>query len=115
MGPPAGVARDRARGARRSTRPDLVRGTPDERLALFLARVERLTPDELDRLAAAEPPPIAFLATVRRFLPAEARSAFADAEAELVRRVPPERWTEVGLREGLLGVAAELVARPVPG
>jgi curved DNA-binding protein CbpA len=99
-------------GAHRSTRPDLVRGTPAERLARFLARVERLTPDELDRLAAAEPPPIAFLATVRRFLSPEARSAFAEAEAELVRRVPPERWAEVGLREGLLGVAAELVLAP---
>jgi curved DNA-binding protein CbpA len=99
-------------GTRRSTRPDLVRGEPAERLARFLARVERLTPDELDRLAAAEPPPIAFLATVRRFLPPEARSAFAAAEAELVRRVPPERWTEIGLREGLLGVAAELVLAP---
>ncbi len=99
-------------GTRRSARPDLVRGTPAERLARFLARVERLTPDELDRLSAAEPPPIAFLATVRRFLPVEARRAFADAEAELVRRVPPERWTEVGLREGLLGVAAELVLAP---
>jgi hypothetical protein len=97
---------------RRSTRPDLVRGTPAERLTRFLARVERLTPDELDRLSAAEPPPIAFLATVRRFLPAEARRAYLDAEAELVRRVPPERWTEVGLREGLLGVAAELVLAP---
>ena len=95
-------------GTRRSTRPDLVRGDPVERLARFLARVERLTPDELDRLAVAEPPPIAFLATVRRFLPPEARKAFAATELELVRRVPPERWAETGLREGLLGVAAEL-------
>ncbi len=95
-------------GSRRSTRPDLVRGDPAERLARFLARVERLTPDELDRLAAAEPPPIAFLATVRRFLPPEAKAAFAATEADLVRRVPAERWAEVGLREGLLGVAAEL-------
>jgi hypothetical protein len=95
-------------GSRRSTRPDLVRGDPVERLARFLARVERLTPDELDRLAAAEPPPIAFLATVRRFLSPEARAAFASTEADLVRLVPPDRWAEVGLREGLLGVAAEL-------
>ncbi|HEU0244129.1 MAG TPA: J domain-containing protein [Candidatus Limnocylindrales bacterium] len=102
----------RATSARPSTRPDLVRGDPAERLARFLARVERLTPDELDRLAAAEPPPIAFLATVRRFLSPEAMQAFADAEAELVRRVPPDRWAEVGLREGLLGVAAELVLAP---
>jgi len=97
----------RARPAR--PRTDLVRGDPAERLARFLARVERLTPDELDRLAAAEPPPIAFLATVQRFLTPEARSVFAAAEAALVARVPPARWAEPGLREGLLGVAAELV------
>jgi DnaJ domain len=90
-------------------RTDLVRGDAAERLARFLARVERLTPDELDRLAAADPPPIAFLATVRRFLTPEARASFAAAEAALAARVPPERWAEVGLREGLLGVAAELV------
>ena len=99
-------------GTRRSTRPDLVRGTPAERLARFLTRVSRLTPDELDRLAAAEPPPIAFLATVRRFLTDEAKASFAATEAELVRRVPADRWTEIGLREGLLGVAAELVLAP---
>ncbi len=90
-------------------RTDLVRGDPAERLARFLARVERLTPDELDRLAAADPPPIAFLATVRRFLTPEARASFAAAEAELAARVPPAWWCEAGLREGLLGVAAELV------
>ena len=101
-----------ARARRSSTRVDLVRGDPAERLARFLARVEHLTPDELDRLAAAEPPPIAFLATVRRFLGPDAKAAFADAEAELVRRVPPDRWAQVGLREGLLGVAAELVLAP---
>lgn len=95
--------------ARRTTRPDLVRGEPSERLARFLDRVERLTPDELDRLAAAEPPPIAFLATVQRFTTPDARAAYAAAERELARRVPRDRWAEVGLREALLGVAAELV------
>jgi DnaJ domain len=90
-------------------RTDLVRGDAAERLARFLARVERLTPDELDRLAAADPPPIAFLATVRRFLTPEARGSFAAAEAALAARVPSARWCEAGLREGLLGVAAELV------
>jgi hypothetical protein len=89
-----------------------MRGTPEERLARFLARVERLTVDELDRLAAAEPPPIAFLATIRRFLTPDAMASFTAVEAALVARVPPERWTEVGLREGLLGVAAELVLAP---
>ena len=64
-----------ARARRSSTRVDLVRGDPAERLARFLARVEHLTPDELDRLAAAEPPPIAFLATVRRFLGPDAHAS----------------------------------------
>ena len=99
----------RAPGARRSTRPDLVRGEPAERMARFLDRVARLTPDELDRLAAAEPPPIAFLATVRRFVTPDAAAAFEAAEAALAALVPHDRWAEVGLREGLLGVAAELV------
>jgi curved DNA-binding protein CbpA len=115
-----GPLRRQARGPREAGAPvvrprpgnprtDLVRGDPAVRLAQFLARVERLTPDELDRLAAADPPPIAFLATVRRFLTPDARTAFADAEAALVARVPPASWAEAGLREGLLGVAAELV------
>lgn len=100
----------RRRAAPRRT--DLVSGTPDQRLARFLARVERLTPDELDRLAAAEPPPIAFLATVRRFLTPEARDAFAACEAALAGRVPHDRWAGAGLREGLLSAAAEVVLAP---
>jgi hypothetical protein len=105
-------AGSRATSTRPRTRPDLMRGSPEERLTRFLARVERLTSDELDRLAAAEPPPIAFLATIRRFLTPDAMASFAVVEAALVARVPPDRWTEVGLREGLLGVAAELVLAP---
>ncbi len=100
--PPAGPPRV-------SRRPDLVRGAPAERLARFLDSVSRLTADELDRLATAEPPPIAFLATIRRFVPDAARAAFEDAEARLAARVPREQWALAGLREGLLGVAAELV------
>ena len=92
-----------------AARPSLFRGDPATVLARFLARVERLTGDELDRLAETDPPPIAFLATIRRFLAPDARAAFADAEAVLDTRVPHERWAEVGVREGLLGVAAEVV------
>jgi len=103
------TARAPAARPARAVRPDLVRGDPTERLQRFLDRVERLTPDELDRLATAEPPPIAFLATVQRFLTPDARNAYAEAERELARRVPHDRWTVIGLREGLLGVAAELV------
>jgi curved DNA-binding protein CbpA len=109
-GPPTGSVRTGAsRTTHRTARTDLFRGTPAERLARFLDRVARLSPDELDRLATAEPPPIAFLATIRRFLAPEARASFAAAEAALTARVPRERWAQVGIREGLLGVAAELV------
>jgi hypothetical protein len=104
--PPPGA---RSPQRRRSARIDLTHGEPAERLARFLDRVSRLTADEYDRMAAAEPPPIAFLATIRRFLPPEAAASFAGAEAALAARVPHARWAEVGLREGLLGVAAELV------
>jgi hypothetical protein len=110
--PPRPAGRAAAPRERRSTRPDLVRGEPAERLARFLERVSRLSPDELDRLAAAEPPPIAFLATIRRFVTPEAAAAFEAAEVAVAARVPPERWAEVGLREGLLGVSAELVLAP---
>ena len=109
---PASVAGTPPTIHRRPARPDVLRGDPAERLARFLDRVSRLTPDELDRLSAAEPPPIAFLATVRRFLTPEARLAFDAAEQALATRVPRERWAAVGLREGLLGVAAELVLAP---
>ena len=43
---------------------------PAETLARFLDRVAALEPDEIDRLACAEPAPIAFGATIARFLPA---------------------------------------------
>ena len=106
---PGRPAPRRARQPRVSRRPDLMRGDPTQRLARFLDEVSRLTPDELDRLAVAEPPPIAFLATIRRFVPAQARASFEAAERRLASRVPRERWAEVGVREGLLGVTAELV------
>jgi hypothetical protein len=102
----------RARRPAGPRRTDILSGTPEERRARFLARVERLTPDELDRLEAAEPPPIAFLATVRRFLTPEAQEAFASCEAALAARVPHDRWTEAGLREGLLSAGAEVVLAP---
>lgn len=108
--PAAPASRPAARPPRRApVRPSLFRGDPTTVLARFLARVERLTGDELDRLAESDPPPIAFLATIRRFLAPDVRAAFADAEALLATWVPHERWAEAGVREGLLGVAAEVL------
>jgi hypothetical protein len=106
---PAAPRRPRPRP---STRPDLVRGEPEIRLARFMDRLRRLTPDELDRMAAAEPPPIAFAATVRRFAPAEAAAELDAVEAELAALVPHARWVETGVRQGLVGVATEIVLGP---
>jgi hypothetical protein len=106
---PAAPRRPRPRP---STRPDLVRGEPEIRLARFMDRVRRLTPDELDRMAAAEPPPIAFAATVRRFASPDATVQLEAVESELAGLVPHERWVESGVREGLTSVATEIVYGP---
>ena len=69
-------------------------------------------PDELDRLAA----PSRRRSRSWRRSGASSRprppAAFEAAEVAVAARVPPERWAEVGLREGLLGVSAELVLAP---
>ena len=106
---PAAPRRSRSRP---STRPDLVRGEPEIRLARFMDRVRRLTPDEFDRMAAAEPPPIAFAATVRRFASPDAVAGLDAVEVELASLVPRERWVETGIREGLISVATEIVLGP---
>lgn len=106
--PRAGWTVRRPRPAPRPPRTDLHRGEPAARVAWFLDRVARLTPDELDRLAATEAPPIAFHATIRRFVPPAAAAAFAELATQVEHRVPDGRWTELPVRDGLLGVAAEL-------
>ena len=57
-------------------------------IARFLDRVAALTPTEIDRLALAEPPPIAFGATIRRFLPPEQRAALDEVETAVDGRLP---------------------------
>lgn len=83
--------------------------SPAERLEQFLDRVARLTTDELDRLSLAEPPPIAFLATLRRFLEPADLSRLERVDAELARRMPARGWADLPTREAVRGVAAELV------
>ena len=111
-GPARRTARPRTATRPSSRRPDLVPGDPATRLARYLDRVGRLSIDELNRLGVADPPPIAFLATIRRFLSPEGVASFGEAETALAGRVRPERWAKAGLREGLLGVAAEIVLAP---
>ena len=111
----------RAWHARDGAGPAAARPVPPERrpvdqatrIARFLDRVAALTPTEIDRLALAEPPPIAFGATIRRFLPPEQRAALDEVEAAVGGRLPPgaDRPT---IRDAIDGYATELVLGPVP-
>jgi curved DNA-binding protein CbpA len=108
---PDGDAREADRGRRRRPAPRRPRD-PAEALARFLTRVSSLSPDELDRLAAADPPPIAFGATIQRFLPTDLRVALEAVEAEIERRLPADIPGRSGVRDVLDAYAAELVLGP---
>jgi hypothetical protein len=78
-------------------------------VAQFLDRLTALTVDDLDRLAMADPAPIAFGATIRRFLPDELRASLEATEAEIDRRLPTAAAIRSGLRDTVHAYAAELV------
>ena len=82
---------------------------PADLVAVFLERVSSLSVDELDRLGAADPAPIAFGATIRRFLPDDRRVALETMEAEISRRLSPDALTRSGVRDTVNAYAAELV------
>lgn len=85
---------------------------PADPIARFLDRVVALSADELDRLAMADPAPIAFGATIRRFLPDDRRAALAAVEAEIGRRLPPDAVGRPRVRDTVRAYAAELVLGP---
>lgn len=82
---------------------------PAEAVARFLERLSSLTADELDRLAAADPAPIAFGATIRRFLPADRQIALEEVETEIERRLPADVLARSSTRGVIEAYAAELV------
>jgi len=120
---------DRERGIRRSraatTAPRDVRATagtgvrrrpavrrpPDRHAAIaaFLDRVALLSADELDRLDCAAPTPIAFVATIERFLDDDQRAAVSAAEAAIRERLPEASWRRAHVRDAVVGAALELV------
>jgi curved DNA-binding protein CbpA len=85
---------------------------PVDTVERFLEHVSALTRDELDRLALADPAPIAFGATIRRFLPDDRRIALEEVEAEIERRLPPAAARRPGVRDTVEAFAAELVLGP---
>jgi curved DNA-binding protein CbpA len=74
----------------------------------FVARVAALTPTELDRLALSEPPPIAFAATIRRFLPLDKVAALDDVDRRVEASLPPGA-DRPAIRDAIDGYATELV------
>ena len=82
---------------------------PATALRRFLDRVGRLTQDELDRLSVAETNSIAFLASVRRFLPPERLAAVGAVETAVRSRLRPADWANTPIRDAILAAAHELV------
>ena len=82
---------------------------PAEALALFLERVGLLEADEIDRLACAEPPPIAFGATIARFLPPDRLAALEAMEGAVDARLDPVAAGRPGVRDAVEGYGTELV------
>lgn len=83
--------------------------TTAERVAAIVERVGRLSADELDRLALAEPAPIAFLATLRRFVTQDLRDVLDPAESAVVAALPPAARQVPAIRDAVVGRIAELI------
>ncbi len=82
---------------------------PAEALASYLDRVSDLGPDEIDRLACAEPPPIAFGATIARFLPPDRLAALEALSTSIDARLDPTAAARPGVRDAVEGYGTELV------
>ncbi len=82
---------------------------PAEALARFLERVAALEPDEVDRLACADPAPLAFGATIARFVPVDLLAALAAMETAVDARLDPAAARRRGVRDAIVGYGTELV------
>jgi curved DNA-binding protein CbpA len=100
------------------TRPAAVRprprppADPAEALERHIARVSRLTVDELDRLSLAESPPIAFVATISRFLSPERLAAVEGVEKRVAKALPASARWDALTRDAVIGYAHEIVLGP---
>ncbi len=90
---------------RRPRRPP----TMAELVDAVVARVRQLTRDELDRLALAEPAPIAFLATLRRFVPSDLGATLDDAGRRALADLPESARARPAVRDAIEGRLASIV------
>jgi hypothetical protein len=87
--------------------------TTAELLASVIERVGRLTVDELDRMALAEPAPIAFLATLRQVVPPELERQLDAAERSAMANLPPAARRSVPIRDAVVGRLADILLADV--
>jgi hypothetical protein len=83
--------------------------TATDLLASVVDRVGRLTTDELDRLALAEPAPIAFLATLRQVVPPQLERRLDAAERSAMANLPPAARRSVAIRDAVVGRLADIL------
>lgn len=108
-----GAGRDPRAAGQAAPRPVRRRpADPAEVWLRFLDRVARLDPDEVDRLARADPTPIAFAATIARFLPPDRLAELDDMEAAVRARIDPAAAARPGVRDAVEAYATELVLGP---
>ncbi len=77
-----------------------------------LARIRRLTEDELDRLSLAQAPPIAFVASISRFLSADQLAAVEGLERRVQDALPAQARWDIPSRDAAIGYAHELLLAP---
>jgi curved DNA-binding protein CbpA len=85
---------------------------PAEAVERHLDRVRRLSDDELDRLSLAESPPIAFVASIARFLPPERLAAVESVERRVQDALPRRARWDAATRDAVVGYAHELLLGP---
>jgi curved DNA-binding protein CbpA len=85
---------------------------PAEAIAQHLDRVRRLTDDELDRLSFAETAPIAFVATISRFLPPDRITALGRLEPQIQAALPARGRWDPATRDAVVGYGYELLLGP---
>ncbi len=110
-------------GASTSWRPDPSAAAPRRRprrpptlaelVDAVVVRVRRLSRDELDRLALSEPAPIAFLATLRRFVPPDLGATLDDAARRALAALPETERARPAVRDAIEGRLASIVLAEV--
>jgi curved DNA-binding protein CbpA len=85
---------------------------PGEAIARHVDRIRRLTEDELDRLSLAETAPIAFIATISRFLPKDRQEALKTLEPLVQNALPRRARWDPATRDAAVGFAQDILLGP---